>query len=95
MSYAIYTSGLVFGAILLIVCPSFAFGSSTILMKSREMIPVQVSNLYELSYATLGRKSIFLVSAMAVVVKTGYTTIYFILFSGNAAALCQRFLPES
>ena len=93
--YATFAGGIGFGLVLLFGCAMFAYAASVLLMKSRDMCPTQVSTLYELTYSTLGRKAIFLVSSLAVIMNTGYTMIYFILFSGNAAALGRRFLPES
>jgi len=92
--YATYSGGVYFGVVLLIGCACFAFGSSVLLMKARSMCPTKVKTLYELTYTVLGRKAIFLVSGLCVVMNAGYTMIYFILFSGNAAAFCQRFLPQ-
>jgi len=56
-------------------------------LEAKNNIPVTVNSIYELSYVSLGRPGIFIVSFVQFIMSIGLDMIYFIVFGDAAASI--------
>jgi amino acid permease len=64
--------------------------SCTLYIKAKDLTPVPVESLYEISHQLLGRWSLYLISLMVIGVSSGLMMIYFIVFGDVFASLSSQ-----
>lgn len=87
LPYAILLLGLVLGFSLLAFSAITVHYSSYLYFAIREQVPGNFSSLYEMAYALQGRKSIFIIASVNIVISAGLMLIYFIVYGTTAATL--------
>jgi len=93
--YAMVSSGVLFGIILTLICPVFAWTSGYLFMTCKLIAPIKIETLYELGYFTMGKTSIYFISFIAIVCNDGFCMIYFIVFGSTASSMTKDlFFPD-
>ena len=88
--YAMYQTGITLGLILNILVALTTVYSGNLYLKCKEMAPMYVESLYELSYVVMKRTGIFFLAAVVLVSGIGCIMIYFIVFGDISASLAQK-----
>jgi amino acid permease len=84
LPYAILLLGLVLGFSLLAFSAITVHYSSYLYFAIREQVPGNFSSLYEMAYALQGRKSIFIIASVNIVISAG---LMLIVYGTTAATL--------
>jgi amino acid permease len=87
LPFAVFLVGYVLGFGLIITVAIMTHYSVYLYFAIRDKVPGHLSSLYQLGFVLQGRKSIFLIASVTLVVSSGLMLIYFIVFGDTCASL--------
>lgn len=94
--WSMYQTGIPLGLLINAVVACAVQYSCLLYLEAKNNVPIPLNSIYELSYVSLGRPSIFVVSTLQFISASGLNIIYFIVF-GDAGASCVKslFYPKT
>ena len=92
--YAMFKTGIILGLILNVVFAMTTIFSARLYLRCKDISPMYVESLYELSYIVIKRAGIFLFATVVLISGTGCIMIYFIVFGDISASLVQKIQGE-
>ena len=88
--YAMFQTGITMGLVLNILFALITIYSGNLYLKCKDMAPMYVESLYELSYVVVKRIGIFIVATAVVASGAGAIMIYLIVFGDISASLAKK-----